>query len=137
MKLTRLSILMLAGIFTSIVPVGLTQAEVKAPACRMVSIKLQPVTKNGEVNQPNLCPDAYAKLCDEAVTQLDARCQANCARFKKRAEAPLEGAVCGPTPVVASTDEYDAAKQCVEKAVGDRKTYALTCTVSASCICDP
>jgi hypothetical protein len=137
MTVTRLLLLSLLGLF--LVHASYAQ-EVKPqkPPCRMVSIKLDSVTKDGKAGQETSCPETYAALCDNAVSELDAKCKANCGRFKKRAEEPAVGPTCGPNPVAGATDEYKPSDHCkAEEGPGGTKQFAVRCTVSATCTCDP
>jgi hypothetical protein len=113
MKISRLLIAVLISTFAVAVLVETVHA---AGVCRMVSIKLKPTTKSGIATQQGLCPETYASVCNDAVTDLDGRCQKNCAAFKKRVEPPLEPVECKANPVSASTDEFDQNAHCVARA---------------------
>ena len=117
------------------------------PGCRINSIALTPVTKTDSLQGPNCKEDfggtysrKYAELCNSAVTDLDAACNTECGRYRKRpTSSPTtppanEAPVCGPNPVETGTQAFSLAAHCVE--AGENRV-TIRCTVSGTCTCDP
>jgi hypothetical protein len=99
------------------------------------------VTKKATANSCDA--GRYAQLCNDAVTDLDTTCTTECARFKKRAVAgptnpALSGPDCGPNPISTKIDAFDASKHCKEVPRPEGGAdIEISCTVSATCTCDP
>lgn len=108
-----------------------------APRCRVESVNLNSVTKTRDFN--NCTAENFATLCDEGVTEQDGACADNCKLYNKRGIAnptdpSITGQECPADPVIATVPPFtdDACKE-----IEDSNQVRISCTVTASCTCDP
>ena|SRR5215831_1588183 len=131
----------LATCLAAVLPSGSPVAQEKRqpPACKISFVRIAPVTKEKKDIASNvILEDEYAKVCDEAVDGLDAKCENACKLHKKRSVDPP--IVCKANPVEATINEFVEsrdAKKVRTPGQPNQFTYTITCTASASCTCDP
>ena len=114
------------------------------PPCRVNSVKLKAAKDSKVITpRPENCKterleDDYHELCNTLVTKLDKRCQNSCDNYRKRSNsAPTDpnitGRVCDAFPTVPTIEEYDPSTHCEDK----NNKITISCSVTASCTCDP
>lgn len=111
-------------------------AGTSSPGCRIDEVVVPDITKT--IDGLTTCDASdYARACDRAVTAQDEFCKAQCELYTKRAPPQFQGVKCAPYPLRTKTSAFDESKHCEEVVQGESTSYTVSCTVSATCTCDP
>lgn len=111
-----------------------------SPGCRIDSVTLKDIARS-RGSLISCKRSDYAAACNDAVTAQDDACNTECTAYKKRSGAAptdpdTDAGTCGPNPVRTSIAAFDPKEHCADES-GNPGRKVVTCTVSATCTCDP